>query len=414
MRDAIISRLDNPSELEKLYRKNKVGFKENFSQVYTDYKNKPLVEFWHERLNYESADISWGSNRELKFLFVAAIIAGFLAKLPDILSIEEDFFYPRNIGFLVFPFLTFFFAWRNKLPKTKALIIAAITAISLVYINLLPNEPDSDTLILACIHLPLLLWAVLGIAFTSSGIKNYTKRLDFLSFNGELLVMSAILVLAGIILTGITIGLFELIGLQIADLYFSYIVIFILPSVPLLACFLVQTNPGLVNKVSPVIAKIFSPAVLIMLVIYLCAIIYSGKDPYTNRDFLTLFNILLLGVMALIFFSVTEGWKEDRLGSNKYILLPLSLVTIIVNIIALSAIIFRISEWGFTPNRLAVLGVNILMLIHLLMVSFRLYRAARKKENIAQVAIIIVSYLPIYFFWTIFVVFLFPMIFNFQ
>ncbi|MCB7481020.1 hypothetical protein [Christiangramia sediminis] len=414
MRDAIISGLDNPSELEQLYRKNKAEFKENFNSVYTDYQEKPIVKFWYERLNYEATDISWGSTKELKFLFIAAIIAGFLAKLPDILTIEEDFFYPRNIGFLVFPFLTFFFAWRNKLSKNKILIIAGISLVSLLYINLLPNEPDSDTLILACIHLPLLLWVVLGIAFTSSGIKNYKKRLEFLSFNGELLVMSAMLVIAGIILTGITVGLFELIGLSIVEFYSRYIIIFVLPSVPLLACFLVQTNPGMVNKVSPVIAKIFSPIVLVTLVIYLGAIIASGKDPYTDRDFLILFNIVLLGVMALIFFSVTEGWKEDRLGSNKYILLPLALVTIIVNLIALSAIIFRISEWGFTPNRLAVLGGNILILLHLLLVTFQLFRCSLKKLNISEVGRSIVTYLPVYFIWVIVVIFMFPLIFGFK
>lgn len=414
MQDSIISSLDNPAELEKLYRKNKSAFKHGFNHIYSEFQDRPLVRFWHERLNYESSEISWGSSTDFKFVITASLIAGILAKLPDFLIIDEDFFYPRNIAFLIFPFLSFFFAWKNKLPLNKILIVGGLLLASLVYINILPNDPDSDTLILACIHLPLLLWAVFGITYTSPKIKDYTNRLNFLSFNGELLVMSAMLVLAGIILTGITIGLFELIGLEIADFYFRYIVVFALPAVPILACHLVETNPNLVNKVSPVIAKIFSPAVLIMLVVYLCAIVYSGKDPYTNRDFLILFNILLIGVMALIFFSVAEGWKEDRFGSNKYILLPLSIVTIIVNLIALSAIIFRISEWGFTPNRLAVLGGNILILIHLLMVTFRLYKGTIKRENVSQVGNAIVMYLPVYVIWTIIVVFLFPLIFNFQ
>ncbi|MEX2568811.1 MAG: hypothetical protein WD431_22910, partial [Cyclobacteriaceae bacterium] len=39
-----------------------------------------------------------------------------------------------------------------------------------------------------------------------------------------------------------------------------------------------------------------------------------------------------------------------------WVLLLLSAVTIIVNGITLSAILFRISEWGITPNRAAVLG----------------------------------------------------------
>jgi hypothetical protein len=48
-----------------------------------------------------------------------------------------------------------------------------------------------------------------------------------------------------------------------------------LAAVPLVATFLTQTNPQLVSKVSPVIARIFSPIVLVMLVIYL----FAWKSP---------------------------------------------------------------------------------------------------------------------------------------
>ncbi len=414
MRDLIISGLDTPAELERLYRINKAEFKQQFSSIYTKYRGRPIVEFWHERLHYEASEVSWGSTKDRKFVLIVAVIAGFLAKLPDLAGIDEEFFYPRNIAFLTFPFLTFFFAKRNHLSGIKTAIVTGIMAISLLYINLLPGDLQSDTLVLACIHLPLLLWVVLGISFTGDDLRNYRKRLEFLSFNGDLLVMCAMLVLAGMILTGITIGLFELIGLQIADFYFQNLVIFALPAIPILATYLVQTNPNLVNKISPLIARLFSPLVLVMLVIYLGAIFYSGKDPYTDRDFLILFNILLIGVMALIFFSIAESSKVDRLGSNKYVLLPLSLVTILVNVIALSAIIFRISEWGFTPNRLAVLGGNILILVHLFVVAFHIFKSVKNKINIAEVGKSIVNYLPVYFVWTIVMVFLFPFIFGFK
>ena len=414
MRELIVSGLNDPAELENLYRKNKSEFRKDFKALYQEHKDLPIVQFWNERLNYEKPEISWGSGAEWRMVILLALLAGFLAKLPDMLSIDEEYFYLRNISFLVFPFLTAFFAWKNKLANNHILIIAGISLAAVFFINLFPDNPDSDTLLLSCIHLPLVLWVLLGVAFTGGKFRETSSRLKFLSFNGDLLVMCAIFILAGIILTGITIGLFELIGLQIVDFYFRYLVIFALPAVPILATFLVRSNPGLVSKVSPVIAKIFSPMVLVMLVTYLGAIIYSGKDPYTDRDFLILFNILLLGVMALIFFSVAEGWKADRFGSNKYILLPLSIVTIIVNLIALSAIVFRISEWGFTPNRLAVLGGNILILIHLLKVTFQLYRCAANKIEVPEVGKSIVEYLPVYFIWTLIVVFLFPLIFGFR
>ena len=226
--------------------------------------------------------------------------------------------------------------------------------------------------------------------------------------------MGAVLGLSGMILSGITIGLFSLIGLRIEEFYFEYIGLFGLVAAPLIATHLTQTNPQLVNKVPPIVAKIFSPLVLIMLVIYLGAIVYSGKDPYNDREFLLLFNGLLIGVMALIFFSVAESSSQENSKLSKWVLTLLSLVTIIVNGVALSAIAFRISEWGLTPNRLAVLGVNILMLIHLLLVSRELIRSVQKHTPLQRVGLTVVSYLPIYLVWTMIVIFLFPVIFGFK
>jgi hypothetical protein len=226
--------------------------------------------------------------------------------------------------------------------------------------------------------------------------------------------MTGLLVIAGGILTGITIGLFSVIGFNIEKFYFEYIVIFGLAALPIVATYITQTNPQLVNKVSPVIAKIFSPLVLITLVVYLVAILFSGKDPYNDRDFLMVFNFLLIGVMAIILFSVTETSTKSENWTGNLILLALSIVTVIVNGIALSAILFRISEWGITPNRLAVLGANILMLINLFMVIFRLYKSISKKTDINEVGNSISMFLPIYILWTIIVTFIFPLIFHFK
>ena len=220
--------------------------------------------------------------------------------------------------------------------------------------------------------------------------------------------------IAGGILTGITIGLFELIGFKIEQFYRDYIVVFGLAAVPIVATYITQTNPQLVNKVSPVIAKIFSPLVLITLVVYLVAILISGKDPYKDRDFLMVFNFLLIGVMAIILFSVAETFKKNENRTGSFILFALSIVTVIVNGIALSAILFRISAWGITPNRLAILGGNILMLINLLIVTFKLFKNVSKKAGISEVENSISMFLPIYILWTIIVTFIFPLLFHFK
>ncbi len=412
-RSDLLENIDDPKVLERLYRENMTLFKEEFNLLYPELKNNKLAAYWYERLNYESSEISWGSRKELIFVIIASLVAGLIAKLPAILNILPDTFYPRNIGFIVFPVLTIYFIWRKKLPVRNMVFAFLAFAMAAIFINSLPEIKKSDTLTLSCIHLPLFLWSVLGFTYAGEGIRNHAVRLDFLRYYGDLVIMTGLILIAGGILTGVTIGLFSVIGLNIEEFYVEYIVTIGLAAAPVIGTYITQVNPQLINKVSPVIAKIFSPLVLITLLIYLPAMLFSGKDPYQDREFLLLFNGLLIGVMAIILFSVAETFKKNENKVSSFILLALSTVTIIVNAIALSAILFRISEWGITPNRLAVLGSNILMLIHLLIVTFRLFRNVSGKAEIKEVQNSISVFLPVYVVWTITVTFIFPLIFHF-
>ncbi|MDF2193746.1 hypothetical protein [Paraflavitalea sp. CAU 1676] len=414
MKEQILSNLDHPDQLEKLYRADKSGFRRSFNTLYPELKDNTLASFWYARLNYAKDEISWGQSRDLLFVVIASLIAALIAKLPAIFSLDEEQYYMRNAGFIVLPALIAWFAWKNKLSLNKTAFIIGSMLLAVFYINFLPQRSSSDTLILSCLHLPIILWSLLGFAFVGEAGNQVDKRLGFLKYNGDLLVMTALIVIAAGILSAITNGLFSLIGINIEKFYFQYIIIGGLPAAPILGTYLTQTNPQLVGKVSPVIARIFSPIVLVMLVIYLVAIIYSGKDPYNDREFLLLFNALLAGVMAIIFFSVAESSKKERNVAETYILLLLSIVTILVNGIALSAILFRISAWGFTPNRTAVLGSNVLMLGNLLLVTAQLFKMLSRKTDIDGVGKAISRYLPLYFAWAVIVTFLFPVLFGFK
>jgi hypothetical protein len=414
MKDEIRRHINEPGQLEKLYRTNKAQFKREFSILYPELSGSALADFWNVRLNSETDEINWGSRRDLLFVLFACLLAGTIAKIPALFTIAEEFFYTRNIGFILFPVLSVYFARKNNLSIGKIALIGAAFLVGLVFINFLPDNKYSDTLILSSIHLPLFLWSVLGFAFVGGVRDHDEKRLGYLKYNGDLVVMTTLIVIAGGIMTGITIGLFALIGFSIEKFYFENIVIFGLPAAPILGTYLTQSNPHLVGKVSPVIAKIFCPLVLVMLIVYLAAMAYSGKNPYNDREFLLIFNGLLIGVMAIIFFSVAETSTPAKSQPERWVLFLLSVVTVMVNGIALSAILFRISEWGITPNRVAVLGGNILILVHLLLVTTQLFRLLSKKATPTAVGKTISIYLPVYVFWTIVVTFLFPFIFGFR
>jgi len=414
MKKEIIDNIRNPRQLEALYRENKTTFRRAFNLIYQEIKENTTAQIWNERLNFERNEISWGTNKELAFIIIASFLAGLIAKIPEFAKINPEYFYPRNLGFVVFPLLMAYFIWKQKVEIKKVVIISVTLLIAAIYINSLPDNNKSDTLVLACMHLPLFLWTVLGFAFVGDKLNNYQKRMDFLRYNGDLIVMTAIILLAGGLMAGITVGLFSLIDVRIQQLYFQYVGIWGLSAAPILGTYLVQTNPQLVSKVAPIIAKVFTPLALVTLVVYLIAVIYTGKDPYNDREFLIIFNLLLVGVMALILFSIVETSKNSGSKIETLLLLGLAVMTIVINGIALSAIVFRISEWGITPNRLAVLGGNILMLANLLLVTYQLFRSVNDQREVENVENSIALFLPVYSIWTILVTFVFPVLFGFK
>jgi hypothetical protein len=256
------------------------------------------------------------------------------------------------------------------------------------------------------------MWCLYGLVYIDFDLKDLRKRIGYIRHNGDLAVMGALILIAGGVLAVITFGLFQAIGIKIDKFYMNYVIIIGLVSAPVLTTYILKNLITLTNKIAPIIANIFSPLVLITLIVYLIAIAISGKDPYNDRDFLLIFNILLLGVMGIIIFSVSETSLARKQKFNEIVLFSLSVVTIIINLIALSAIFYRLGHYGFTPNRLAILGSNILIFVNLILITIDLFRINFKKSELERVELTISKYLPVYIVWVLIVVFVFPVIFG--
>ncbi|MFD3408394.1 hypothetical protein SKC37_06985 [Aquirufa sp. HETE-83D] len=407
MENQIIQQIANPAALEQLYRSNPSAFTRAFHTVYPQISSEISAKIWHERLAVSST--SWGSKGDWVLLIFVASLAAFFMQFPDIFSLSHDRYFPRNMSFFVMPGIGAYFAYKQGLTWRELIGPLLILIASAVFINLLPEK--STTLLLTSLHIPLLSWLVVGYIFAGS---DSGKRMDFLRYHGDLLVMTVVIVLAGGLFTGLTLSLFGLIQVKIDDFYFRYLVLSALPSVPLFATFLVRQNTSLVSKISPVIARIFTPLVTITLALFLVAIISTGKDPYNDREFLLVFNGILIGVMALILFSLGEATKANASRVHQYFLFALAILAILDNGIALTAIGYRLLEYGVTPNRLAVLGSNIIVMLHLMMVAKRLWGFLKGSKSIEEVELGMTIYLPIYAIWAAIVSFLFPLIFQFS
>jgi hypothetical protein len=413
MEDSIQQNINNPAELERLYRNSPAQFETAFLHIYPSLAHYPVAETWRQRLTYQkSSSFNWGSSHEIRWVLLLAFVSGCIAQLPFWFNWSTEEFFTRNIPFVVFPALLVYFAIKKEVSIRQLVLPALLIVFAAVYVNCIPYNSISQTSQLSSVHLPFFLWTVAGFIFAGASVKKPSGTIQYLQHNGNWLVISAIMVLSAFLFTAISVALFEVIGINLVSFYQKYVLVWVLAAFPMIATYLVLNNPQLVNRISPLIAGIFTPIVLCTLFVFLLALAFSSKNIYTDRNFLMIFNLVLIGVMAIIFFSLTSSRQHHR-SCLHYLQTLLSVLALIANVIALSAIIFRLSSFGFTPNRVAVLGANLLIFIHLALISFQLIKSLQPNGDIEKVEESIVRFLPVYSVWTGTVVFVFPLLFHF-
>ena len=417
MLDVMKENLGNPEVLEKMYRDDRKAFRAAFDKLFQDAAGSEALKFWKARLDYESRPdmLKALTVTEIAAVIVIGLIVALLIRIPALVSLpySDDIYFMKNAAIIVSAGLVLYTFWFNRFTETRQLLIAGIAyLIPLVYVNLLPSTEAYSSVNLVFIHLPLLMWFIYGVVFTGFDFTDLGKRISFIRHNGDLAIIFALIAIAGGMLSAITIGLFDSIGMNIEEFYAENIIVSGAAAAPVVAAFITSKYPSLLNKTAPLIAGIFSPMVLLTLVIFLVTMTFSGKDPYNDRDFLLIFNVMLLGVMAIIIFSVSETSLTRNQKFNAAILFSLSLVAIIIDLIALSAIFYRLGEYGLTPNRLAVLVSNVLVLINLVLIMADLFRINFRKMEFRMVEMTTAKYLPVYLIWIVIVVFAFPLIFG--
>lgn len=417
MKHRIIESINSPDNLERLYRENNQDFARAFGELSPDYDSE-LVRFWKVRLAPEmESEVKGLLKLDLLVVIILSLVSGLLVKLPDVFpQIDHEAFYKRDLAILVFNGIILYTFWINKIFDKRRILTYGLTLLVLtLYINLLPISylpfKVSDSVALAFIHVPLFMWCLFGLSFASFETKNTDKWIEFIRFNGELLIMTGLILIAGGMLTGVTVALFSAIKMNIQEFYIHYVIVFGGVAAPIVSFFIIGLYPSITSKIAPVIARVFTPLVLITLVVYIISLIFSESSILENRDLLMVFNVMLVAVMAIIVFSVTELDKSKERNVNVLILFVLAVLAIVTNAIALVAIISRITN-GLTPNRTVVLVSNVLIFINLILLAKSLYQCYAKGKSLDTVERVVADYLKVYALWTIIVIFILPFIFG--
>ncbi len=345
---------------------------------------------------------------------IIALIAGTIGNLPMFATgLDGDTFFGTNFPAIVFGSLIVMFIAQGRSKGKDSLLVFILGVVSITFINLLPEFKESQTLILSRVHLPVFLWLLMGLAYLGTDSRNASSRVSYLRFNGELLMVSTLILIGGFVFSGVTLLLFDQSGINI-DWLENYFPIYGFIGAVLVAAFVVDLTTRKFKPITPIIARLFAPLFLLVLVCYLIAIIIQQKTPFEDREFLIVFNFLLILILGITIFSITGRKTSEEITINDYINLGLVIVTVLVNTIILSAIIFRLVSYGITPNRVAVLGANILIFIHLAGIIHYYARFIQGSKQFSYLEQWISCYFNVYFLWSGFVAFGFPFFFWFK
>jgi len=124
-------------------------------------------------------------------------------------------------------------------------------------------------------------------------------------------------------------------------------------------------------------------------------------------------DAILILVLSLLLYSISARDSLARPGLFDALQLVLVVVAIAVDVVMLTAMLARITEFGFSANKIAALGLNLLLLVHLLRSAWLTIGFLRGRRLFGALERWQTRYLPVYGVWALIVVVVFPPVFAF-
>lgn len=382
-----------------------------FAREHSDRLWKQLVV-----VGSDAEAVTASSRTDAIVAFALAIAAALLVKLPELFGLRlgvDESFYLRNVSFFVLPLLVGYFAWKRRLSSAMLRALAGVFVVAAVFANVYPFGPLGNTELLTALHVPIALWVAVGVAYAADRWRQVDGRMDFIRFSGELLIYYVLIALGGGVLIGFMAMIFGAIGIDIEPIFESWILPPGAAAAVIVASWLVEAKQSVIENMAPVLGRLFTPFFAVALLAFLGTVLVTGRGVAVERDVLIAFDLLLVVVLALHLYSVSARDASAPPGIFDILQVVLVVSALAANGVALWAIAGRISEFGFTPNRMAALGENIILLVNLAWSAVLYTRFLRGRGTFAAVERWQTDYVPVYAIWAAFVVIVFPPLFGY-
>jgi len=382
-----------------------------FAREHSDRLWKQLVVSPSDRGEPQTA-----SRTDAIVAFGLAASAAVALKVPELFGMELDEdagFYARNLGLFVLPFLTGYFAWKRRLGRGTLLWLALVFVAAAVFANVYPFDPEGSTEALTALHVPIALWLVVGVAYAAGRWTQVAGRMDFIRFSGELFIYYVLIALGGGVLTAFMVVLFNAIGVDPEPFIESWLLPCGAAGAVVVASWLVEAKQSVIENMAPVLTRLFTPLFAAVLVTFLGALLLTGGGVDIERDTLIQFNLILVVVLGLLLYSISARDPRSSPGPFDALQVVLVVGALLADAVALWAIAARISEFGFSANRVAALGVNVILLVNLAWSAVLYVRFLRGRGSFAGLEKWQTDYLPVYAAWAAVVVIVFPPAFGY-
>ena len=319
-----------------------------------------------------------------------------------------------NLRNIVIIFLSFLFV----------LIINLSTGFFAAIASIENTELYSQFYYIKYIFSVIIFFIIIALSYNGFQVLNSKSISEFFTFSADISIFAGLI--AGIVST--VFGIFAAIVIfLIKDIISSLDEKIIFKLILLSISFLSSIFPFLVyivyrkmkTNISIYLSRILMPFSLLFIFILLILLLMPDISPYDNRVSFILYNIML-AIIVLNMFFIRIDYKSSIFTKAVYLVLPI--IAIIFDILVLTSSLYRLIEYGISPNKITLIGTNLVMLGNLIFITFFNIKSIliifKKTDDIPNIKEITIGdtksvfYIYIYGIWSFIACFIIPVLFS--
>ncbi|OJX62326.1 MAG: hypothetical protein BGO95_11130 [Micrococcales bacterium 73-13] len=324
----------------------------------------------------------------------------------------------RNAGMIPVAAVAAWLLVRRR-PGLRIVLATAIPfGLVALAVNLMPSQLllsgdgiGAQTLVLTALHAPIACWLFVGLAYTATGWRDTGRRMDLVRFTGEGLVYYVLIALGGQLLFGLTVAILMPLAPGVVTPLLEWGVLSLAVIAFPFAAWLVELKQSVIENIAPVLARTFTPLFAIVTVASAAVYLVLGATQPFNRELMIVFDAILVLALALVLYNLsarTEG-RATRF-------FDIAGLVAVVGALGLDAFVLvdlvgRIGEHGWTPNRVAAAGLNVLLFAVLAVAAVLSALQLAGRRPVAALERWLMGTLPAYSLWAAFVAIGLPLLF---